>query len=147
MKRILSFTIACGIALGLMLLLTAGRAQAETLHIKVKAEVSSPFLVVHPPHPIIAPTRITMLVRAPEGPPRVRIFGHYHPDHFIVVGPRAPHVFVRAHVVEPVLVGPRVIVAAPAPPAVIVEGPSVGIGVGVGGRWKGGKHRGHHHRH
>ena len=168
MKRTLSLSIALSITIALATLLVSGRANAEIVKVTVRAEVNSPFLVVHPPHPIAEPSRITVEMVEPEGPRFVRIVGHRH-DRFVFVGrPYAPRYWVRTRIVEPRFIvraperrifvrgpeprvvvrapSPRVIVRAPSPPSVVIGGPSVHIGgprVHVGGHVGGhGRHRG-----
>lgn len=145
-------------------------AEAAIVRVKLKAEVSAPYLVVKPPRPIVRPRRITLHLHRP-GVTHVRLFGHHHHHHVVRVGHWAPHYRVRArlrphvwvegphiagpsvHVHGPHVPEPRVQVHIHAPevprPSVHIHGPSVHVGgpkVHVGGHGHGhiGGH-GHHH--
>ncbi|MBK6512958.1 MAG: hypothetical protein IPM79_08095 [Polyangiaceae bacterium] len=147
MRARLFFIAAVSAAITLLSFFAPGRAEAAIVKVKVKAEVSAPFLVVKPPRPIVRPKRITLHLHRP-GVTHVRLFGHHHPHHVVRVGHHAPHYSLRAKIA-----GPKVVVAGPGvhvqKPGVVVHKPGIHIGgpsVHIGGpsvKVKG--HHGHGH--
>jgi len=92
---------------------TPRTAEAAVVKVKVKAEVSAPYLVVKPPRPLVKPRRITMRLHRP-GVTHVRLFGHHHHHHVVRVGHHAPRLHFRSRLKPHVHVaGPRVHVDAP----------------------------------
>lgn len=120
-------------------LFLATEARADVVKLRLKAEVSVPYLVVHPPQPIIRPRRITMHLVEREHT-YVRVFGHHHHRHHVRVGYHAPAFAIRTRVVGPRIVGPSIAIGGPhiglpGPPR--LRGPRVGppsvVVIGRGG--------------
>lgn len=139
-------------------LFAATEARADVVKLRLKAEVSVPYLVVHPPQPIVRPRRITMHLVERERS-YVRVFGHHHHRHRVRVGYHAPELLIRTRVVGPRIVGPRIAepgvvigghIGLPGPPRVRGPRPSVVVigGGGPPGHHKHpGKARGHGRGH
>lgn len=142
MKSRVFFIAVVSAALTVVSFFAPQRAEAAIVKLKVKAEVSAPFLVVKPPRPIVEPKRITLVLHRP-GVTHVRLFGHHHPHHVVRVGHHAPHYKLRAK-----LAGPKVLVGGPGvvvnKPGIVIGGPSVRIG-GPSVKVKGGHGHGHGH--
>lgn len=108
-------------------------AEAAVVHVKLKAEVGVPFLVAHPPVPIVAPRRITMQLHH-GGVYHTRLWG-VGPVGVVHLGPRVAPFRIHAR-----LPGAHIKVGGPHV-GVKVKGPgwhAPGRGHG-GGRWHGGK--------
>lgn len=129
-------------------LFMATEARADVVKLRLRAEVSVPYLVVHPPQPIVRPRRITMHLVEREHT-YVRVFGHHHHHDHVRVGYHAPGFAIRTRVVGPRIVGPSIAIGGPhiglpGPPRVRgphFGGPSVVV-VGRGGPGGHFKHKG-----
>ncbi|NUP08604.1 MAG: hypothetical protein HOW73_21355 [Polyangiaceae bacterium] len=124
--RAFIYLIAFSASVMLLTVLAPGEAQAAVVQVKVKAEVSAPYLVVKPPRPIIRPRRITMYLDRPGVETHVRLFGHHHHHHVVRVGYYAPvyhiHTSLPEHHIH--VGGPDVIVDRP---HVVVDRPHVHV--------------------